>query len=86
MKEERTSCVFLNSLPRLPSPSLTIGLKLIPSPFFDHLSISSRYDADLRVPLLIRGPGIPKGLTIKELVGLPDLAPTILELTVPTRA
>ena len=49
-------------------------------------SLVLRYDADLRVPLLFRGPGIPKGIAIDQLVGLPDLAPTILELTVSARA
>ena len=35
------------------------------------------YDEDLRMPLLMRGPGIPAGLTVTELVSNADLAPTI---------
>jgi arylsulfatase A-like enzyme len=38
------------------------------------------YDATQRVPLLLRGPGLPEGSTIREPVRLADLAPTILEL------
>jgi N-acetylglucosamine-6-sulfatase len=37
------------------------------------------YDPSTRVPLLIRGPGIPRGEVSGELVGNIDLAPTILE-------
>ena len=37
------------------------------------------YDPSTRVPLLIRGPGIPHGDVSGELVGNIDLAPTILE-------
>jgi len=39
------------------------------------------YDPSTRVPLLIRGPGIPGGRTSKALVGNVDLAPTILQGT-----
>jgi N-acetylglucosamine-6-sulfatase len=38
------------------------------------------YEESIRVPLLIRGPGIPRGRTSTELVVNADLAPTILEL------
>ncbi len=38
------------------------------------------YETTLRVPLLIRGPGIPPGRRLAGPVGLVDLAPTILEL------
>jgi arylsulfatase A-like enzyme len=37
------------------------------------------YDPSTRVPLLIRGPGIPEGRVSRELVGNIDLAPTILQ-------
>ena len=37
------------------------------------------YDPSTHVPLLIRGPGIPRGRTTKALVGDVDLAPTILD-------
>jgi arylsulfatase A-like enzyme len=36
------------------------------------------YEEGLRVPLLVRGPGIPKGAHVKSLVANVDLAPTIL--------
>jgi N-acetylglucosamine-6-sulfatase len=38
------------------------------------------YDPSTRVPLLIRGPGIPQGRVSRELVGNIDLAPTILDV------
>jgi N-acetylglucosamine-6-sulfatase len=39
------------------------------------------YDTDIRIPLYARGPGIAPGSVVHELAGLPDLAPTILEIT-----
>ncbi|MGH9140509.1 MAG: sulfatase-like hydrolase/transferase, partial [Vicinamibacterales bacterium] len=36
------------------------------------------YDTTLRVPLLMRGPGIPAGLRVAESVTLADLAPTVM--------
>ena len=39
------------------------------------------YDPSTQVPLLIRGPGIPRDRTTKALVGDVDLAPTILDAT-----
>lgn len=38
------------------------------------------YDPSTRVPLLVRGPGIPAGRVSGELVANIDLAPTVLEL------
>jgi len=38
------------------------------------------YDPSSRVPLLISGPGIPKGKTSRELAGNIDLAPTLLDI------
>jgi arylsulfatase A-like enzyme len=38
------------------------------------------YEASTRVPLLIRGPGIPAGTMSGELVANTDLAPTVLEV------
>lgn len=38
------------------------------------------YEESIRVPLLVRGPGVPAGVTVKRVVGLVDLAPTLLEL------
>ncbi|KFM61964.1 N-acetylglucosamine-6-sulfatase, partial [Stegodyphus mimosarum] len=38
------------------------------------------YEFDIRVPLLIRGPGVKKGMAIQEPVLNIDLAPTFLEL------
>ncbi len=37
------------------------------------------YDPSAKVPLLIRGPGIPPGSISKELVSNVDIVPTILE-------
>jgi arylsulfatase A-like enzyme len=39
------------------------------------------YDPSTRVPLLIRGPGLPRGRTSRALVGNVDLAPTIVKAT-----
>jgi len=37
------------------------------------------YEPSIRVPLLIRGPGVPKGVHRRQFVGNVDLAPTILD-------
>jgi N-acetylglucosamine-6-sulfatase len=46
------------------------------------------YEESIRVPLLMRGPGLPRGVTIRDLVINADLAPTIVDLanTDPGRA
>jgi choline-sulfatase len=36
------------------------------------------YDATQRVPLIVNGPGVPAGAVISRVVGLADLAPTLL--------
>jgi N-acetylglucosamine-6-sulfatase len=38
------------------------------------------YEESSRVPLVVRGPGVPKGQTISRLVATNDVAPTITEL------
>jgi arylsulfatase A-like enzyme len=38
------------------------------------------YDGLLRLPLIIRGPGVHRGRVVEELVGTVDLVPTILEM------
>jgi arylsulfatase A-like enzyme len=38
------------------------------------------YDEDIRVPMVMRGPGVPAGSRIEALVGNVDLAPTIAEI------
>lgn len=47
---------------------------------FEHASISHQqpYDEGARVPLVMRGPGIPEGRRVDALVGLVDLMPTLL--------
>lgn len=39
------------------------------------------YEPSIRVPLLIRGPGIPAGVTVRDLTINADLAPTIVDAT-----
>jgi N-acetylglucosamine-6-sulfatase len=41
---------------------------------------ASIYEPAIRVPLLIRGPGVPRAVTRHQLVGNVDLAPTILDI------
>lgn len=38
------------------------------------------YETDIRVPFLIRGPGVPKQLTEQYPIAAVDIAPTILDL------
>jgi N-acetylglucosamine-6-sulfatase len=38
------------------------------------------YEEDIRVPLIVRGPGVPKGQTLDQLVLNNDFAPTFAEL------
>jgi N-acetylglucosamine-6-sulfatase len=38
------------------------------------------YDTDIRVPLIVTGPGIPSGITVEEVVENVDLCPTFTEL------
>lgn len=42
---------------------------------------SKAYEPSARVPLIIRGPGIPADATYDGLTGMQDLAPTILDMT-----
>jgi len=42
---------------------------------------SFHYDACIRVPLTICGPGLQKGVTCEQFVQLEDICPTVLELT-----
>ena len=39
------------------------------------------YDTTLRVPLMLRGPGVPPGVVVREDVSLVDVAPTAVALT-----
>ncbi|XP_063710062.1 N-acetylglucosamine-6-sulfatase-like [Culicoides brevitarsis] len=39
------------------------------------------YETDIRVPLLVRGPNVPKKAVSNDLVALLDIAPTLLELS-----
>jgi arylsulfatase A-like enzyme len=51
--------------------------------FLDHggwVHGAKLYDELLRVPLVLKGPGLPQGIALREQVGLIDLAPTILQL------
>lgn len=38
------------------------------------------YEPSIRVPLLMRGPGVPKGIHLKQIVANIDLAPTIVAI------
>ncbi len=58
--------------------------------FLEHGALGhgrTHYDEVLRVPLLLRGPGLPRGRRVTEPVSLVDLAPTLLaQLGVPAPA
>jgi arylsulfatase A-like enzyme len=41
---------------------------------------NSAYEEDVRVPLIVRGPGVPAGGIVEHLAGNIDLAPTFAEL------
>jgi N-acetylglucosamine-6-sulfatase len=38
------------------------------------------YDNDIRVPLIVTGPGVPAGLTVEEIAENIDIAPTFIDL------
>jgi arylsulfatase A-like enzyme len=38
------------------------------------------YESDIRVPFVVRGPGIPKNIEVSDLTGHVDIAPTIYQL------
>ena len=38
------------------------------------------YEEDVNVPLIIRGPGVPRGVTTNQVTSHTDLVPTILQL------
>ncbi|MET1059114.1 MAG: sulfatase/phosphatase domain-containing protein, partial [Nocardioides sp.] len=44
------------------------------------LTKNQPFEESLRVPLLVRGPGIPQGRVVGQRVAMVDLAPTLLEL------
>jgi arylsulfatase A-like enzyme len=51
--------------------------------FMEHGSIvhtKTLYDEVLRVPLIIRGPGVPSGKRVRSLAALVDIVPTVLGL------
>ncbi len=51
--------------------------------FWDHGGVEhghTLHDELIRVPLVLRGPGVPRGLRYEPLVRTTDLAPTLLDL------
>lgn len=38
------------------------------------------YEEDIRVPLIVRGPGVPRGRTVQQFAGNVDLAPTFADI------
>src|SRR4051812_36039429 len=47
--------------------------------FGKHPAKGVPYEGSIRVPLVVRGPGIPAGVTLHQLVNHADLAPTFLD-------
>ena len=48
--------------------------------YFSHGTV---YQESIRVPLLLHGPGVPRGARVAEAVGLIDLVPTLLRIVDP---
>lgn len=46
----------------------------------DKTGKSFPFESDVRVPFLVRGPGVGRGRVVQSLVGNVDLAPTFLEI------
>lgn len=65
---ENTMIVFLSDNGWLQGEHRIPGDKFLP------------YEESLRVPLIIRGPGVPKGETVKGQVANIDFAPTLLDI------
>ena len=42
------------------------------------------YDSDIRIPLIIHGPGVEAGQVVNVPAGIPDIAPTLLDLAATT--
>ncbi len=45
-----------------------------------YLGKSFPFESDVRVPFLVRGPGVGRGRVVQSLIGNVDLAPTFLEI------
>ena len=71
----------LGGLPNCPSASPT-GAPFPTGPPFcpGQTNKMSPFEEDVRVPLYVRGPGIPAGLKLPHLVTNTDMLPTILDL------
>jgi N-acetylglucosamine-6-sulfatase len=50
-----------------------------------HAGKECGYDTDIHIPLIVRGPGVPKGRTTNIVSSHTDIAPTILQLAGRTR-
>jgi arylsulfatase A-like enzyme len=51
--------------------------------FLEHGDVmhgETQYDEELRVPLLLRGPGLPPGMRVSQVVSLIDIVPTVLSI------
>ena len=44
------------------------------------VSKGAPYDEDIRMPFIVRGPGVPAGVTRPDLISMVDIAPTLTEL------
>lgn len=60
----------------IPAPSPPLA----PRPLPLQVGKLTPYEEDVRVPLYVRGPGVPQGLVLPHLVTNTDLTPTWLEL------
>ncbi len=51
--------------------------------FLEHGDVmhgATQYEEELRVPLLLRGPGLPPGMRVSQVVSLIDIVPTVLSI------
>jgi choline-sulfatase len=81
---DRDAGVLIEALKSAASTTLIIATSDHGEAFGEHGEIGHSmfvYDTTLRVPLLMRGPGIPPATVVRGDVSLVDLAPTITALT-----
>ncbi|KAE8385348.1 alkaline-phosphatase-like protein [Aspergillus alliaceus] len=73
-------CARLRTLQRVDETAEQVVLRLNVAGVLENTYIFYTSNKDIRVPMLIRGPGIPVGWKVDFVTTLVDLAPTIFEV------